>query len=136
MAMELGGFAPFLYGMEAASSSGICIGELTGARVTTSFGRIGGVERDLPEGWVQRVKDSLVKVEEFRQEIDTLLTLNRMFIDRTKGTGVINAEDAVDFGFTGPMLRASGVDYDIRKAHPYSGLDSAAVPRTARDAGR
>jgi len=119
MGMELGGFAPFLYGMEARELLWDRIAELTGARVTTSYGRIGGVEKDLPEGWVQKVKDTLVKVEEFRQEIDQLLTLNRLFIDRTRDTGVISAEDAVDFGFTGPMLRASGVPYDVRKAHPY-----------------
>lgn len=119
MGMELGGFTVFLYAMEARELLYDRVAELTGARVTTSFGRIGGVERDLPEGWVQKVKDSLVRVAELREDIDALLTNNRVFIDRCRGTGRMSAEDAVNYGFTGPMLRASGVDYDVRKAHPY-----------------
>lgn len=119
MGMELGGFTVFLYAMEARELLYDRVAELTGARVTTSFGRIGGVERDLPEGWEQKVKDSLVRVAELREEMDILLTHNRIFIDRCRGTGRMSAEDAVNYGFTGPMLRASGVDYDVRKAHPY-----------------
>lgn len=119
IAMELGGFSPFLWAVEARELIWDRIAELTGARLTTSFGRIGGVERDLPEGWIQKVKDTLARVAQRRDEVVALLTHNRIFIDRTKGTGVINAEDAVNFGFTGPMLRAAGVDYDVRKAHPY-----------------
>lgn len=119
MGMELGGFAPFLLAVEARELLWDRISELTGARVTTSFGRIGGVERDLPEGWIEKVEATLVKVEEFRHDIHMLLTHNRLFIDRVRNTGVLSGEDAVDFGFTGPMLRASGVDYDVRKAHPY-----------------
>ncbi len=119
MGMELGAFAPFLYAVEARELVWDRTAELTGARVTTSFGRIGGVDRDLPEGWIEKVEDTLKQVEGFVEEIDTLLTHNRIFIDRTRGTGVATAEDAVDYGFTGPMLRASGVDYDVRKAHPY-----------------
>ncbi|WP_373049195.1 NADH dehydrogenase (quinone) subunit D [Vulgatibacter sp.] len=119
MALELGGFAPFLYAIEARELLWDRVAELTGARLTTSYGRIGGVDRDLPEGWEKKVRDTLEKVQEFRAEMDALLTHNRIFLDRTRGTGVMSAEDAVDYGFTGPMLRASGVDYDIRKAHPY-----------------
>lgn len=119
MAMELGGFSPFLWGVEARDMIWERITELTGARLTTSFGRVGGVNRDLPEGWVQKVKDTLVRVAELRADITALLVNNRIFIERTRGVGRISGEDAVNFGFTGPMLRASGVDYDIRKAHPY-----------------
>ncbi len=119
MGLELGAFSAFLYAIEARELLWDRIAELTGARLTTSFGRIGGVERDLPKGWVQKTKDTLVRVAELRDEVDALLTHNRIFLDRTRDTGVLNAEDAVNFGFTGPMLRASGVDYDVRKAHPY-----------------
>lgn len=119
MAMELGGFSPFLYAIEARDLLWDRIAELTGARLTTTYGRIGGVNRDIPEGWIQKVRDSLDRVAVLRDEIDTLLTHNRIFIDRTRHTGVITAEDAVNFGFTGPCLRATGVEYDIRKAHPY-----------------
>jgi NADH-quinone oxidoreductase subunit D len=93
--------------------------ELCGARVTTSFGRPGGMERDIPPGWAEKMLKTLDKVEEFRKEIDGLLTHNRIFIDRCYKTGVISKEDALSWGFTGPCLRACGVDYDVRKAHPY-----------------
>lgn len=119
MGLELGAFTAFLYGVEARELVWDRIAELTGARLTTSFTRVGGVVNDLPEGWDEKVRQTLRKVADLREEVDKLLTKNRIFVDRTKGTGVITAEDAIDFGFTGPCLRACGVDYDVRKAHPY-----------------
>ncbi len=119
MALELGGFTAFLYALEARELLTDRVTELTGARLTTSFGRIGGVNRDLPPGWVEKLSKSLDKIEELGSEVDALLTRNRIFTDRTRGTGVITKADALDFGFTGPCLRACGVDYDIRKAKPY-----------------
>ncbi len=123
LSMELGGFASFLYAIEARDIITDRVTELTGARLTTSYGRIGGVNRDLPPGWTEKVLQTLVKIEEFAAEIDTLLTRNRIFVDRTKGTGVITKEDALSFGFTGPCLRACGVDYDLRKKKPYWGYE-------------
>ncbi|HEX8439566.1 NADH dehydrogenase (quinone) subunit D [Archangium sp.] len=117
--MELGGFAPFLFAVEARELIMDRVAELTGARLTTSFGRIGGMNRDLPEGWIERTLKSLDKVAELVVEIDGLLTRNRIFVDRTKETGVISAEDAIDYGWTGPCLRACGINYDIRKTKPY-----------------
>jgi NADH-quinone oxidoreductase subunit D len=119
MGLELGAFTAFLYAIEARELIWDRTTELTGARLTTSYGRPGGVERDLPPGWSDKVRATLVRVAELRDEIDGLLTHNRIFIDRTKGTGVISREDALDWGFTGPCLRAAGVPYDVRKAHPY-----------------
>jgi len=119
MGLELGAFTAFLYGIEARELIYDRVMELTGARVTTSFGRPGGLERDLPQGWTEKVLKTLDKVAELRGEIDRLLSRNRIFIDRTRSTGVISAEDALDWGFTGPCLRACGVPYDVRKAHPY-----------------
>lgn len=123
LALELGGFSAFLYAMEARELITDRITELTGARLTTSYGRIGGVNRDLPEGWKEKVLKSIVKIEEVASEMDALLSRNRIFTDRTKGTGVITTQDALDFGFTGPCLRACGVSYDIRKAQPYWAYD-------------
>ncbi|MBI5546544.1 MAG: NADH-quinone oxidoreductase subunit D, partial [Deltaproteobacteria bacterium] len=119
MGLELGAFTAFLYGIEARELIWDRISELTGARVTTSFGRPGGLERDMPQGWTEKVLQTLDRVTELRDEIDALLSRNRIFIDRTKGTGAISKEDALDWGFTGPCLRACGVPYDVRKAHPY-----------------
>ena len=119
MGLELGGFAPFIYAIEAREILWDRISELTGARMTTAYTRIGGVANDIPDGWIEKLKASLVKVAEMREECDKLLTLNRIFVDRVKGTGIISAEEALDYGFTGPCLRACGIDYDVRKAHPY-----------------
>jgi NADH-quinone oxidoreductase subunit D len=117
--LELGGFSAFLYCIEARELIVDRITELTGARLTTTFGRVGGLNRDLPDGWLELVVKSLDKVNALVAEVDALLTNNRIFVDRMKRTGVISAEDALDFGFTGPCLRACGVNYDIRKALPY-----------------
>ncbi|HEX8536223.1 MAG TPA: NADH dehydrogenase (quinone) subunit D, partial [Cystobacter sp.] len=117
--MELGGFAPFLFAMEARELIMDRVAELTGARLTTSFGRVGGLNRDLPEGWIERTLKSLDKIRDLNVEVEALLSRNRIFVDRMKGTGIITAEDAIDYGWTGPCLRACGVDYDLRKTRPY-----------------
>ncbi len=119
MALELGAFTAFLYGIEARELLWDRITELTGARLTTSWTRVGGVANDLPDGWVEKLRKTLPKVAELREEMDKLLTKNRIFIDRTRDIGVISADEAVSYGFTGPCLRATGVDYDVRRAHPY-----------------
>lgn len=117
--LELGGFAPFLYALEGRELITDRVTELTGARLTTSYGRVGGLNRDLPAGWTEKVIKSLDKIQELMVEVEGLLMRNRIFVDRMKGTGILTAEDAIDFGYTGPCLRASGVDYDIRKVKPY-----------------
>jgi len=117
--LELGGFSAFLYCIEARELIVDRVTELTGARLTTTFGRVGGLNRDLPPQWLESVLKSLEKIEWLVGEVDALLTNNRIFVDRMKGTGRISAEDALDFGFTGPCLRACGVNYDVRKALPY-----------------
>jgi NADH-quinone oxidoreductase subunit D len=123
LALELGGFSAFLYAIEARELITDRVTELTGARLTTSYGRVGGLNRDLPPGWTDKVLKSLVKIEELAAEVDALLSRNRIFTDRTRGTGVITKDDALDFGFTGPCLRACGVAYDVRKAKPYWAYD-------------
>ena len=117
--LELGGFSAFLYAIEARELIMDRVAELTGARLTTTFGRVGGLNRDLPEGWSERVLKCLDKIHELLGEVDGLLTANRIFVDRMRGTGLITTQDALDFGFTGPCLRANGVAYDVRKAQPY-----------------
>ena len=117
--LELGGFAPFLYAIEGRELIMDRVTELTGARLTTSYGRVGGLNRDLPEGWIAKTIKSLDKILELMVEVEGLLSKNRIFVDRMKNTGIINAEDALDYGFTGPCLRASGVAYDVRKDKPY-----------------
>jgi NADH-quinone oxidoreductase subunit D len=98
--------------------------ELTGARFTTSYTRIGGLARDLPEGWLGRVSKFCDEVLPCIDEVDKLLTRNRIFLDRTEGVGVISREDAIAYGLTGPNLRACGVPLDLRKHKPYLGYEN------------
>jgi NADH-quinone oxidoreductase subunit D len=92
---------------------------LTGARLTTSYTRIGGVSRDLPPGWVEQCRKFLREVVVNIAEVETLLTRNKIWVDRTKDVGVIPKDVAIDYGLSGPNLRASGVNYDLRKKQPY-----------------
>lgn len=122
-AMELGGFTPFLWFVKARDLLWDLLEEVSGARLTHSYVRIGGVGRDLPTGFAGRANDALAKVHETVGECDTLLTRNRIFMDRMQGVGTISAEDAISYGFTGPCLRSTGRAYDVRKDHPYSVYD-------------
>jgi len=119
LGLELGAMTVLLYAMEARDLLWDRLTELCGARLTSSYCRIGGVARDLPEGWAEKTLKTLDRCAGLRDEIDALLTRNRIFVDRTRDVGVVNREDALDLGFTGPCLRASGEPYDIRKAAPY-----------------
>jgi NADH-quinone oxidoreductase subunit D len=92
---------------------------LTGARFTTNYTRIGGVARDTPPGWCDAVRKFLNEVVVNIAEVETLLTRNRIWVDRTRNVGVIPRDVAIDYGLGGPNLRASGVEYDLRKAQPY-----------------
>jgi len=96
---------------------------VSGQRMMTTYIRPGGVWRDIPEGFIDAVQDFVDKFPRRIGQYDGLLTKNPLYIDRTKNIGVINAEDALAWGLTGPTLRGSGVNYDLRKAHPYSGYD-------------
>ncbi len=97
--------------------------ELTGARFTTSYTRIGGVSRDIPDGWLGRVGGFCDQFLPALEEILSLLTRNKIFLDRTVGVGVITKEDALAYGITGPNLRGSGIPLDLRKDKPYSGYE-------------
>lgn len=117
--MDAGAWTVFMYTFTEREKLYTLFEELTGARFTTSYTRIGGVARDIPEGWLGRVLDFCKGVLPVVDQIDKLLTRNRIFMDRTVGIGVISKEDALAHGLTGPNLRASGVDLDLRKDRPY-----------------
>lgn len=94
-----------------------------GARLTTSYTRVGGLYKDLPEGWVEWCRRVLKNLPRTLDDVDGLLTTNRIWIDRTRGVAPITKERALEYGFTGPCLRACGVPYDIRKVSPYYDYD-------------
>lgn len=118
-AMDVGAMTVFLHvSVEREKIYNLCE-SLTGARFTTSYTRIGGLSRDLPPGWTDQCRGATAEILTAVNEIDRLLTRNRIWMDRTREVGVIPREQAIAYGLTGPNLRASGVDYDVRKAHPY-----------------
>jgi NADH-quinone oxidoreductase subunit D len=122
-AMELGAFTVFLYMIKAREYLWELVEMVTGARLTVSYGRVGGVKGDLPDGFAERCRAAIEETRHVLAESHALLTRNRIFVDRMSGTGRISADDAVGYGITGPFLRASGVPYDVRKDCPYAVYD-------------
>ena len=118
-AMDVGALTVFLYTFNEREKIYNLIESLTGARFTTTYTRIGGLSRDLPPGWTDQLRKFLDEIMVNIDETDKLLTRNRIFVDRTKDVGILPADVAIDYGLSGPNLRGSGVDFDLRKAHPY-----------------
>lgn len=130
LAIDLGAMTVFLLTFTEREKIYNLCESLTGARFTTSYTRIGGLSRDLPPGWVEQCRKFLDEVVVNIDETETLLTRNRIFVDRTQNVGVIPKEMAIDYGLTGPNLRGSGVEHDLRKTQPYLVYDQLdfAVP--------
>jgi len=123
-AMDTGAMTVFLYTFEDREKLYALFEELTGARFTTSYARIGGMSRDMPDGWMGRVLKVCDEVLPKLELVEKLLTRNKIFQDRTDGVGVISKEDAIAYGLSGPNLRATGVDFDLRKQIPYLGYEN------------
>ncbi|MFM1847628.1 MAG: NADH-quinone oxidoreductase subunit 4 [Pseudomonadota bacterium] len=119
-AMELGAFTVMLYMIQARELMWELIEEVTGARLTISWARVGGLKADLTEGFPERMKSAFEKVRVHLENCDRLLTRNRIFMDRMCDVGCVTTAEAIDYGLTGPVGRASGVNYDVRKDFPYS----------------
>jgi NADH-quinone oxidoreductase subunit D len=118
-AMELGAMTGFLYMIKARELLYELVEEITGARLTISYVRIGGVKADLTPGFAEKCFKKIADIRKVLIETDEMLTRNRIFFDRMKDIGVISKEDAISYGITGPFLRSTGVGYDVRKAQPY-----------------
>jgi len=119
MAMECGAFTVFLYKMKAREFLWDVIEQTTGARMTTSYIRIGGVRADLHPGFDTVLKKAIEETRRVLKDVHGLLDKNKIFLNRTRDVAVMSREDAVAYGWTGPCLRSTGVSYDVRKAHPY-----------------
>ncbi|MDZ4288080.1 MAG: NADH dehydrogenase (quinone) subunit D [Prosthecobacter sp.] len=118
-AMDVGAMTVFLYTFTEREKIYNLCEQLTGARFTTSYTRVGGQIRDLPDGFEAAVLKFLAEVEPVIDEVDKLLSRNAIFIARTQGMGIITKEDAIAYGLSGPNLRGSGLAHDLRKAKPY-----------------
>jgi NADH-quinone oxidoreductase subunit D len=122
-AMDLGAMSVFLYGFREREEILKILEMVSGQRMMTSYFRIGGVALEPPPGWLDRVGRFVAAFPGHIQEYEDLLTHNRIWLARTKGVGLLKPDDAIAWGVSGPLLRASGVPYDIRKAFPYSSYD-------------
>ncbi|MCX6972580.1 MAG: NADH dehydrogenase (quinone) subunit D [Verrucomicrobia bacterium] len=119
LGMDLGAMTLFLYTFTEREKIYNLMETLTGARFTTSYTRVGGQTHDLSPAFIPQLKEFLRTFPPAFEEADNLVTRNRIFVDRTKDIGIITKEDAIAYGLSGPNLRGSGVDHDLRKKHPY-----------------
>jgi len=118
-ALELGALTAFIYFVEARELVWDLLEKVCGARLTSNYIRVGGLMCDLPSGFNDDLEATYPKLDKLFDDVDNLLTKNRIFLDRMRDTGAISKEEAISWGFTGPCLRACGIDYDIRKKQPY-----------------
>ena len=123
MGLDAGAMTPSMFCFRGRERIQAVFEAVSGARMMHNYFRIGGLKEDLPDNFEQMVRELLPLLREDVEESDNLLTFNEIFLARLKGIAPMSVEDALDFGFTGPCLRACGVDYDVRKAAPYSVYD-------------
>jgi len=121
--VDSGALTNFWYFFNCREKMNDVLEALTGARLTYSYTRVGGLAWDLPDGWQDDVKAVMKEVPKAIADVTGLTKRNRIFQDRTRGVGMISKEDAISYGWTGPCLRATGSDYDLRKVRPYYHYD-------------
>jgi NADH-quinone oxidoreductase subunit D len=122
--IDLGAFTPFLWSFQERERIYNLQEMWTGARLTTSLTRVGGLMADVPQGFEAGLREFTRTFPDTLREVDTMFTRNAIWIGRTQGVGVLTAEEATNHSLSGPMLRASGVDYDVRKDRPYLGYET------------
>lgn len=122
--IDLGAYTPFLWSFYEREKVYDLQEAWTGARLTTSLTRVGGMMADIPDGWEDGLREFCRNFPAVLREVDTMFTRNAIWIGRTQGVGAISGEEAINYSLSGPMLRASGVSYDVRKDRPYLGYDS------------
>ena len=123
-ALDIGAMTVFLYAFREREAITDIYEKVSGARMTSNYIRVGGVTEDLPDGLEQEIRDFVATMPDHIEEYEGLLTGNKIWQKRTIGVGVITAEDAIDIGLTGPALRSSGVDWDLRRDNPYCGYET------------
>jgi NADH dehydrogenase I D subunit len=121
--VDIGALTNYWYLFNAREFFVDWIEALSGARLTASYARIGGVARDIPSDSRRKLNSCVRRLRRAIKDVRGLTRHNRIFLDRTQGVGAIGREEAIDYGFTGPCLRATGCDYDVRRAHPYLHYD-------------
>ena len=122
-ALDIGAMTVYFYCFRERETINNIFEMAAGARMNLSYFRIGGVARDLPDGFVEKVREFVNDFPARLRDYETLLTKNKIWLMRTKNVGVISAEDAINYGLSGPSIRGSGVKWDVRKSEPYSSND-------------
>jgi len=122
-ALDIGAMTVFIYAFRERETVMEIYELISGARMTSNFFRVGGLSQDVPDEFVKKVSDFIDVMPGYLDQYEGLLTTNPIWLKRTVGNGVISAEDAIDIGLTGPALRGSGVDWDLRRDNPYSGYE-------------
>ena len=122
-ALDIGAMTVYFYCFRERETINDLFEMTAGARMNLSYIRIGGVARDLPDGFIEKVREFVNDLPGRIRDYETLLTKNKIWLMRTKDVGVISAEDAINYGLSGPSIRGSGVKWDVRKSEPYSSYD-------------
>jgi NADH:ubiquinone oxidoreductase subunit D len=131
--LDLGASSPIFYTFREREEIVRLFEELTGARMLYNFYSFGGVKKEFPDGWMEKAKALCKKLPGFFDEYAAIITGNPIFCDRCKGIGILTAGQGLDFGITGPNIRASGVPFDLRKTHPYSVYNELAFTPAVHD---
>jgi NADH-quinone oxidoreductase subunit D len=122
-AHDIGAMTPLFYALRERDEILFLFERVCGSRLTPSYFRVGGLAQDLPEGFAEKCREFIQTFPAHVDEYETLLTQNKIWTKRTRGVGVISGAEAINWGLSGPILRASGVNWDLRKALPYSGYE-------------
>ncbi|MEO3874237.1 NADH-quinone oxidoreductase subunit D [Nonomuraea sp. B12E4] len=133
--LELGAMTPLFYSFNERERIQAVMEEISGGRMHYMFNRVGGLKEDLPLGWLDRVSETITETRRRVPDIENLILHNEIFVARTKGVGVLSREQIMQYGVSGPIARASGVDLDLRRDDPYLAYPELPVKVVTRDAG-
>jgi NADH-quinone oxidoreductase subunit D len=133
--LEIGAITPVFYAFRERETIQAIMEEVSGGRMHYMFNRVGGLKEEVPAGWTKRARLAIDEVRRRLPDLDNLIRRNEIFLARTSGVGVLSAADAAGFGASGPVARASGLDFDLRRDEPYLAYGSLDVPVVTRTAG-
>src|SRR5262245_439790 len=133
--LELGGITPVFYAFREREVLQNVMEEVSGGRMHYMFNRVGGLKEEVPAGWTRRAREAIGEVRRRMPDLDNLIRRNDIFLARTVGVGVLSAAEAAAYGASGPIARASGLDFDLRRDEPYLAYGELTVPVVTRKAG-
>jgi NADH-quinone oxidoreductase subunit D len=133
--LEIGAITPMFYAFRERETLQAVLEEATGGRMHYMFNRIGGIKEEMPAGWTKRARQAIATVRRRLPDLDNVIRRNDIFLARTVGVGVLTAAQAAAFGASGPVARASGLDFDLRRDEPYLAYDQLRVPVVTKSTG-